>query len=84
MPIPPDVVCVAELNRLFDEGALVGVIPGPVERPDGGAERTANNHKRQDAESGVDVGMAMENLTHRVDAMWPVAPQRLLEVACFL
>jgi hypothetical protein len=37
-------------------------------------------HRRQNAESGVDVGVALEDLTHRLDVR---APKSLLEIGRF-
>jgi hypothetical protein len=59
-----DVVRVAELKRLLDGYALVGVVPGEVQHRDDAAKGGGETSNGQDAESGIDVGGAMENLAH--------------------
>ena len=65
-----DVVRVAELDRLFDVNGLVRVVAGQVQRRNGAPEAADEQEKRQDTEPGVDVGVAMEELTHRVDVQF--------------
>ena len=67
MPIAADVMRMAELDRLLDEHVLVGDVAGQVEHGDDAAEDGGEADDGQDAEPGVDVGVAMEDLTHRVD-----------------
>jgi hypothetical protein len=62
-----DVVCVAELDWLRDEDRLVGVISRPVQHPNDPPEKPDENQDREYAQSGIDVGSSVEDLTHRVD-----------------
>ena len=57
----------AELDGLLDERVLIGVVARHVEQGDGAAEAADEHGNRENAEPGIDVGVAMENLTHRVD-----------------
>src|SRR5262245_49826147 len=75
-----DMVCVAELKRLLDEGALVRVVSGEVQHRHDAAEGGGDHANRQDAEPGVDVGGAMKDLTHRVDARANVLPRAYSKV----
>ena len=59
---------VAELNGLLDEHALIGVVAGQVEHCDAAAKGSGESDEGQDAQPGVDVGVAMKDLTHRVAA----------------
>jgi hypothetical protein len=76
-----DMMLVAELNRLFDEHALIGVVSGQVEHRDDAAESGGEYDDAQDAQPGIDVGVAMKDLTHRVDAR--AAFSSLLETGAF-
>ena len=68
----------AELDRLLDELALAGVVAGQMEQTDRAAEDGHEPYRRQNAEPGVDVRVAMEDLTHRVDVRAKF-PKSLLE-----
>jgi hypothetical protein len=72
----------AELNRLLDELVLAGVVPGQVEQADRAAKDGCEPDRRQNAEPGVDVGVAVEDLTHCVDVSAKF-PKSLLETAVF-
>ena len=74
----PDVVSVAELDRLLDEHILVGVVSREVEQSDDTAENGGESDGGQDAQSGIDVRVAIEDLTHRVDVRAAFS-KRLLE-----
>ena len=60
-------VGVAELNRLFDEIVLARVVTRQMEHRDDAAKRRHEEDDRQNAQPGVDIGMALEDLTHRVE-----------------
>ena len=66
---------VAELDRLFDEHVLVRVVAGKVEQGDDAASEPGDGDNGQDAQSGVDVGGAMKDLTHRVEVRTDVFPR---------
>jgi hypothetical protein len=70
-----DMMFVAELNRLLDEHALIGVVAGQVKHRDCAAQDSDESDEGQDTQSGVDVGVAMKDLTHRVAARVRVLPE---------
>jgi hypothetical protein len=61
------VMQVAELNRLLDVGVLIGEKPSNVEQRDHATEGEGEKAESNDTEPGIDVGVTMEELTHRVD-----------------
>jgi hypothetical protein len=65
----------AELDWLLDVQALVGVVSREVQHADGAAEDGDEACDRKDAQPGIDVGLAMEDLTHRVDVRATVSPR---------
>jgi hypothetical protein len=77
------VVLVAELNRLIDEVGLIGVVAGPIQRRESSSERAAENQERDDADPRVNVGVAMEDLAHRVDAMVAEPPRAYSKLPAF-
>ena len=81
--LPTDVVRMTELNRLLDVDALVRVVPGQVQQRDDTAYRDGYGDNGQDAQSRVDVGGAMKDLTHRVEARRVRTPKSLLETGAF-
>jgi hypothetical protein len=62
-----DMMGVAELDRLLHEHVLVRVEAAKMNDGDCAAESGDEKPEGNDAEPGVDVGMTMEELTHRVD-----------------
>jgi len=62
-----DVMGVAELDGLLDEVSLLGVVPGEVQHGDDPAEEPQERQDHHDADSRVNIGVAMEKLAHRVD-----------------
>ena len=60
----PDVVSVAELNRLVLGLALARDVAGPVDGKDHPPEETHETEGCHDADTGPDVGASVENLTH--------------------
>jgi hypothetical protein len=62
-----DVVSVAELDGLFDVNVLIGVVRRPVEQSEGGPQAGDEKQNRENAEPRIDVRIAMEELTHRLD-----------------
>src|SRR5687768_14674859 len=58
-------VGVTELDRLFDVHVLIGVVARPVEERERRPETADDKQDCENAEAGVDVGSAMEQLTHR-------------------
>ena len=71
MPVAPGHAFYNRLNGLFDEVALLGVIPGEVEQRDDPAEQNRKDQDRDDADPSVDIGIAMKELAHRVDIRRP-------------
>jgi hypothetical protein len=54
---------------------LIGVVAGQVKHPDCAAQDSDESDEGQDAQPGVDVGVAMKDLTHRVAARVRVLPK---------
>jgi hypothetical protein len=71
-----NVMSVAELDWLVDVDVLVGVVGRPVEQCEGRPEAADDEYECENAEPGIDVGIAMEELTHRVDVR-AFSPKRL-------
>jgi hypothetical protein len=63
----PDVMGVAELNGLLHEHVLVRVEAAKMDHADHHTDSGDEESEGNDAEPGVDVGLTMEELTHRVD-----------------
>jgi hypothetical protein len=67
---------VAELDGLFDEFTLLGVVPGEVQHGDDPAEEPQERQDCHDADPRVNIGIAMEKLAHRVDIRAVPGPAR--------
>jgi hypothetical protein len=64
---PADMVGMTELDGLLDVVVLSRVIARQVEHPDDAAERQGEENDAENAEPGIEVGVALEYLTHRFD-----------------
>jgi hypothetical protein len=69
-------MCVTELDGLFDEVTLLGVVPGEVQHGDDPAEEPQERQDRNDADPRVNIGVAMKKLAHRVDIRAVPGPAR--------
>jgi hypothetical protein len=70
-------MCVTELNRLLDEIVLCRVVAGQVEADNDPAQKSHERQDRHNAQPRVDIGMAMEELAHRVDIRVPDSARAL-------
>ena|SRR5689334_5314861 len=71
-----------ELDRLLDEHVLARVVAREMQQGDDAASGQRDGNDGQDAQSGVDVGSAMKDLTHRVETR-ERTPKSLLETGPF-
>ena len=65
--MPPDVVRVAELNRLFARDAGLRHVAGSVHAGDDPQRQAEDDQAAEDAQPRESVRAAVEDLTHRTD-----------------